>query len=88
MKNKKAYNKFLEFVKYQGGDIKKLKIDAKIKVVKSEKNGMLKTIDYSAGVKLYKNIGDKVKVGDILATLYTNKNIKIEDEDINCFVIE
>ena len=111
IKNKKAYNKFLEFVKYQGGDIKKLKIDAKIKVIKSEKNGILKTIDagkigklalklgagkindketidYSAGVKLYKNIGDKIKVGDILATLYTNKNIKLSSEDINCFIIE
>ena len=111
IKNKKAYNKFLEFVKFQGGDIKKLKIDAKVKVVKAEKAGILKTInaekigmlslklgagkindrekiDYSAGVKLYKNIGDKIKVGDILATLYTNKNIKLSNEDINCFVIE
>jgi len=111
IKNKKAYNKFLEFVKFQGGDIKKLKIDAKIKVVKAEKAGVLKTInaekigmlslklgagkisdkekiDYSAGVKLYKNVGDKVRVGDILATLYTNKNIKLSNEDINCFVIE
>lgn len=111
IRNKKAYKKFLEFVKFQGGDIKKLKIDAKIKVVKSEKTGILKTInaekigmlslklgagkindkekiDYSAGVKLYKNVGDKVKVGEILATLYTNKNIKLSSEDINCFVIE
>lgn len=111
IRNKKAYNKFLEFVRFQGGDIKKLKVDAKVKVVKSEKSGTLKTInaekigmlslklgagkindkqkiDYSAGVKLYKNVGDKVKVGDILATLYTNKNIKLLDEDINCFVIE
>jgi len=111
IRNKKAYNKFLEFVKFQGGDIKKLKIDAKIKIVKAEKAGVLKTInaekigmlslklgagkisdkeciDYSAGVKLYKNIGDKVKVGDILATLYTNKNIKLSNDDINCFVIE
>lgn len=111
IRNKKAYNKFLEFVRFQGGDIKKLKIDAKVKVVKAEKAGILKTInaekigmlslklgagkindkervDYSAGVKLYKNVGDKVKVGDILATLYTNKNIMLLDEDINCFVIE
>jgi len=111
IRNKKAYNKFLEFVRFQGGDIKKLKIDAKVKVVKAEKAGILKTInaekigmlslklgagkindkqkiDYSAGVKLYKNVGDKVKVGEILATLYTNKNIKLSNEDINCFVIE
>lgn len=111
IKSGRAYKKFLEFVSFQGGDIKKIKIDAKIKVIKSEKNGILKdinafkigelslklgagkindkeTIDYSAGIKLYKEIGDKIKVGDILATLYTNKNIKLSNEDINCFVIE
>lgn len=109
--NKKAYNKFLEFVSFQGGDLNKLKINAKIKVIKSEKKGILKdinaekigqlslklgagkindkeSIDYSAGVKIFKNIGDKVKVGDILATLYTNKNIKLSSDDINCFEIE
>ena len=30
----------------------------------------------------------KVKKGDILATLYTNKKIKLNNEDINCFTIE
>lgn len=108
--NGTAYKKFMEFVKYQGGDIKKLKIDAKIKVIKSDKTGTLKDIDagkvghlalklgagkindfekidYSAGVKIYKNIGDTVKKNDILATLYTNKNIELTDEDINCFEI-
>ena len=43
--NGAAYKKFLEFVKYQGGDIKKLKINAKIKVIKSDKNGKLTAID-------------------------------------------
>lgn len=107
----KAYKKFLEFVSNQGGDINNLKINAKIKVIKSEKDGILKDInalkignlalklgagkisdkekiDYSAGVKLYKEIGDKVKKGDILAAIYTNKNIKLSNEDINCFEIE
>ena len=111
IKSGKAYKKFLEFVSNQGGDIKKLKINAKIKVIKSEKNGILKnidalkigelalklgagkindreTIDYSAGVKLYKEIGDKVKKGDILAAIYTNKNVKLSNEDINCFEVE
>lgn len=107
----KAYKKFLEFVSNQNGDINKLKINAKIKVIKSEKTGILKDInalkigelalklgagkindkekiDYSAGVKLYKEIGDKVKKDDILAAIYTNKNIKLSNEDINCFEIE
>lgn len=109
--NKKAYNKFIEFCEAQGGNIKKLKINANVKVIKSEKNGILKSInalkigelsvklgagkindkeniDYDAGIKLFKDIGDTIKKGDILATLYTNKNIKINKEDINCFEIQ
>ena len=111
IKNKKAYKKFKEFVTSQGGNIEKLKINAKVKIIKSEKNGVLKTIDalkigelslklgagkindhekidYSAGIRIYKEIGEKIKKGDILATLYTNKNIKLSNEDINCFIIE
>ena len=37
---------------------------------------------------LLKEIGEKVKKGDILAAIYTNKNIKLSNEDINCFIIE
>lgn len=111
IKNGKAYQKFEEFVKCQSGDISKLKIKAKIKVIKSEKNGVLtkidaykigelslklgagkindhEVIDYDAGIKLFKDIGDKVKKGDILATLYTNKNIKLTNDDVNCFIIK
>lgn len=109
--NKKAYNKFMEFVKAQGGNLKKFKIEAdNIKVIKSDKKGVLtkidaqkigelsvklgagkikkeQKIDYNAGIKLFKSIGDKVKKDDILATLYTNKNVKLSNEDINCFEI-
>lgn len=111
IKSGRAYKKFLEFVSNQGGDINNLKINAKLKVIKSEKDGILKDInaqkigelaltlgagkindkekiDYSAGVKLYKEIGEKVKKGDILASIYTNKKIELSNEDINCFVVE
>lgn len=111
IRNKKAYNKFIEFTVAQGGNINKLKIKANIKVIKSETDGVLKSInalkvgnlsvllgagkindeesiDYNAGIKLYKEIGDVVKKGDILATLYTNKNIKLSKDDINCFDIK
>ena len=109
--NRKAYKKFIEFCEAQGGDIKKLKIVANQLVIKSEKNGVLKSIDamkigelslrlgagkindkgkidYNAGIKIFKDIGDKVKAGDILATLYTNRKIKLSNDDINCFIIE
>ena len=39
-------------------------------------------IDMSAGIYLNKKIGDKVNNGDLLATLYTNKNeiAKVEQD--------
>ena len=43
--NKKAYNKFLEFIKAQGGDITSLKVSDKTVDVKSTKNGILKEIN-------------------------------------------
>lgn len=109
--NKSAYKKFKEFVEFQNGDLNKLKIDAKVKIIRSDKSGVLKNIDaerigklslklgsgkindrdkidYSAGIKLFKNVGDTVEKNDILATLYTNKLIKLTDDDINCFEIE
>ena len=45
-------------------------------------------IDYSAGIKLFKNVGDTINKNDILATLYTNKKINLTNDDINCFEIE
>ena len=111
IRNKKAYNKFIEFCEAQGGDIKKMKISANQLIIKSEKSGKLKSIDalkigelsvrlgagkindkenidYNAGIKIFKDIDDVVKKGDILAALYTNKKIKLNNEDINCFTIE
>ncbi len=42
--NKKALNKFLEFVKYQGGDISSLKVSSHKEEVKSKKSGTIKSI--------------------------------------------
>ena len=109
--NKKAYNKFKEFIKNQNGNLNKLCIDANKILIKSDKDGVLKNIDalkigklslklgagkinnrekidYSAGVVLHKNINDKIKKNDLIATLYTNKNIKLSNDDINCFYIK
>ena len=100
----RAYNKFLEFIKYQGGDINKLHVSDKMIDIKSNKEGTLNkiralnlgmlsvslgagrmskedTIDYSVGIVLKKHIGDHINVGDILCTLYVNKDIEVNPSD-------
>ena len=95
LQNGKALDKFLEFVKYQYGNIDNLEINAKVYNIKANKNGTLKDInalniaklseylgagrkskddkiDYNAGIVIKKEIGDEIKEGDILASLYTN----------------
>lgn len=109
--NKTAYNKFLEFVKYQGGGITKLPECKNKYDIKSPKEGYLNNIDalelgklsmdlgagrkslddiidYGAGIIINKNIGDYIKKGDILMTLYTNKkNLKASIMNIPIFEI-
>ena len=95
LQNGKALDKFLEFVKYQHGNIDNLEINAKVYNIKANKDGVLKdinalniaklseylgagrkskddNIDYNAGIIIKKEIGDEIKEGDILASLYTN----------------
>ena len=55
--SKKAYNKFLEFVKYQGGDISSIEISNKRRIVKANKSGIIKTIDAEKIGTLVKNMG-------------------------------
>lgn len=91
----RAYQKFLEFVKVQNGDIASLQVSKRVKRIKSKCDGVVKRIDalelgklavalgagrrtkedkidHGVGIKLNKHIGDVVKKGDILATLYIN----------------
>lgn len=93
-----AYNKFVELVKYQGGDIDSIKVSEKSKNIKALKTGKISKInalevgklslalgagkisindkiDYTVGVELKKLVGDSVKKGDVLATIYYNKSI-------------
>ena len=95
LENGKALNKFIEFVKYQHGNIEELEINAKVYNIKANKSGTLKDInalsiaklseslgagrkskddeiDYNAGVVIKKDIGNEIKEGDVLASLYTN----------------
>lgn len=100
----RAYEKFLEFVKAQGGDINSLKVSDKIVDVKSNKTGTLTKIkalnlgilsvslgagrlakedpiDYSVGIVLKKHINDHINVGDVLCTLYVNKDIEVNPDE-------
>ncbi len=98
IKNGSAYKKFVEMVKYQKGDLNKLKVSHHFKFIKAPQSGTIEKInalelgklslrlgagkvnmndriDYGVGIKLNKLIGDKVKKGDVLATLYYNKTV-------------
>ena len=44
-------------------------------------------IDYTAGIIVHKNVGDKVKRGEVLMTLYTKKNLKASIMNIPIFEI-
>ena len=97
-----AYQKFLEFVQAQGGDLSKLTVSSKVATIKSPKSGVISsisaievgklsmnlgagrknkedTIDYGVGVRLCKQVGDAVKKGEVLAKVYYNKKINLQD---------
>lgn len=110
IKSGRAYNKFLELVKAQGGDVSALSVSKKYKYIKAEKRGVVDKISairvgelsmmlgagrktkedsiyYDVGVKLYVQVGDKVKKGDILAKVYYKHVPHLQDfKDI--FVIK
>ena len=98
----RAYGKFLELVKEQGGDISMVKVSSNTQKIKAPKSGVVgkidalavgklsvelgagrKTkedkIDYTVGIKLNKLVGDVVKKGDVLATLYVKDKIDLDD---------
>lgn len=110
IKSGKAYNKFLELVKAQGGKIDSLRLsDDSIEIIATEVGVVRKIdalelgklsvklgagrvskedkIDYNVGIYLNKLVGDTVKKGDLLATVYVNKNIKLDEFD-DIFVIK
>lgn len=101
----RAYEKFLELVKAQGGDISKIKVSDKKQYIKAEKDGIVSkidalkvgllsielgagrktkedTIDYSVGIKLNKLVGEPVKKGEHLATVYVSSKVDLKDNGI------
>ncbi len=100
----RAYQKFLELVKAQGGNIEQLEVSDNILTIKADKNGTINKIDalefgklsvalgagrvekkdkidFSVGIRLTKSIGDKVKIGDVLAKIYYHKKIDLPNID-------
>lgn len=98
----RAYQKFLQLVKAQGGDINKLKISSNVKYLKANNDGVVNAInalevgklsvtlgagriskedkiDPEVGIKLNVAIGDKVTKGQVLATIYYNKDFEKPD---------
>ncbi len=90
LKNNQAYNKFLEFVKYQHGDINSLEISPEKLEIRSTKNGILKGID----AKLVGEVSMKLGAGrltkddpiDHKVGIVLNKQIndKILENDLLC----
>ena len=101
IKNGKAYNKFVELVQNQGGDISYIEDVNKferapiIKEVRAEEEGYIKEInaetigkiscalgagrktksdkiDLTVGIVLHKKVGDCIKNGEVIATVYAN----------------
>ena len=94
--SKKAYNKFLEYVKYQGGDISSIAISNKRRIVKSNKSGIIKTIDAEKIGTLVKNMGggrnkkeDEIdrSVG-IYFFKFTGQEVKVGEELCTLFIGE
>ena len=110
IENGYAFQKLVEMVEAQGGNIEYIKNPEKfekarysldvilnedvagyISFMDTEGLGIASTmlgagretkddiIDFSAGIILNKKVGDKVKKGDVLCTLYTNDNSKLEN---------
>lgn len=102
--SKKALNKFKEFVKYQGGDIKSVNVSKKTYDIYANGSGYVKDIDETllameclnmgsgrknkddvinpgVGMVVKKHIGDYVKKGDTLVTVYYD-NVKVNDVNV------
>lgn len=97
IENRDALKKFNEFIKYQGGDLEKMKISNNALEIKSSMNGVVdnidaleaakvskalgsgrntkeEKIDHTVGIFLNKLVGDNVKEGEVLFTVYYNNS--------------
>jgi putative thymidine phosphorylase len=91
----KAFEKFKQIIKAQGGKIKKLKPAKFKKNILSKKSGKISEInikkinslarvsgcpaDKFAGLWIYISVGDKVKKGDKLLTIYSKSKSRLQE---------
>lgn len=69
-----------EFLAEKSGYIKSMKTDSigtASLVLGAGRETKESTIDYSAGIMFNKKTGDKVEAGDLIATLYTNREVSL-----------
>lgn len=90
-----AFKKFKDIVKAQSGDLRRIKYAKLKRHIVSEKNGKIteidnrginnlarvagSPIDKSAGIYLYFHVGDIVKKGDKLITIYSETKTRLDE---------
>jgi len=90
-----AFKKFKEIIKAQRGSLKEIKKAKYKKDIKAEKNSKIREIktqelntlariagcplDKSAGLYLHKHVGDKVKKGQTILTIYAESKIELRE---------
>ena len=106
--NGKGYEKMLEWVKAQGGDINSIPSAHNTKIIKAPQEGYISSIDaleigklsrklgagrltkddeidLTVGIVLNYKVGDYVKKGDTLLTVFYNEKEITEEEILSCF---
>ena len=100
LKSGEAFKKFKQIIKAQKGNLKDIKFANFKKDILSKKSGKIIDIhnkkitavarfagcpiDKSSGLRIYFNLGDKVKKGEVIATLYAESKSRLNSA-INFF---
>ncbi|MDD2518369.1 MAG: thymidine phosphorylase [Bacilli bacterium] len=89
LENGKAYQKFLDMVKYQGGDINEIAVSSKVHSIRSSKTGFINKIDSLKIGNLVKQLGggrvNKDDVIDLGVGFVLNKKVGdyvVENEEL------
>lgn len=91
----KAFEKFKEIIKAQGGVLRKIKLGNFIKNIPAQKSGIISEIDNKkinalareagcptnkyAGLYIYHNLGEKIKKGERIMTIYSESKSHLNE---------